>query len=349
MRPLFKRCFPIAVITLLSLLFFGCGVLELGSKWRDRAVVIDGVDSGAEWENARNYLDKKKVTVGLMNDENTLFIRLSTRDRAIQRQLMAQGFTIWFDDRADNKKNLGIHFPAGMAAMRSGAMSGGKSGPQGGGPPEGGPDGEETSPDDPQSDGDDQKRPNAANAMLDAMRKELEIIGPDKDQREKVTVGDAEKLGIKCRIGMADGNLVCEAHYPLHRTESNHYGIMRKETPVIRIGFETGKMDGSQMRNAPGGGGMGGGRGGMGGGMRGGMGGGRAGMGGGMGPGGMGRGMGGQAASQSLELWIQVHLAAKPDNASVEALLQPRIKILSGRYVQSGRDAGAFDAIFNGR
>lgn len=331
----FFRHYSVVSIMLLGLLVAGCGILEIGSKWRDHEIIIDGIDSGTEWEGARNYLDKNKITVALMNDENTLFVRISTRDKSLQRTLMAQGFTVWFDEKRNNKKRLGIHFPIGISAMRGGAMGAENRVPQQGEEP---PKGDSAT--DQNARTERSSRTNAAektNKMLEEVQKELEIIGPNKNDREKITVADAEKIGIKCKIGVSENNMVYEMQFPLHRNETNPYGIMLKQTPAIRIGFETGEIAASQMKSAggmgggggqggmgggPGGGGMGGGpgggMGGMGGGgsMGGGMGGGPGGgMGGGMG-GGPGGGMGGQTSGQSLELWIQARLANNADNTT---------------------------------
>ena len=90
---------PLCIIMFLMVMFVGCGMREMDSKWCDRTISIDGIDSGAEWENARYFFEKEKVTVGLMNTENILYLRLSTYDQKLQRQLLALGFTIWFDEK----------------------------------------------------------------------------------------------------------------------------------------------------------------------------------------------------------------------------------------------------------
>ena len=85
------------IIIFSAIIFAACGMRELESTWRDREITIDGIDEGTEWENARYFFDKEKVTIGLLNDENNMYVRISSRDLNMQRQLMALGFIVWFD------------------------------------------------------------------------------------------------------------------------------------------------------------------------------------------------------------------------------------------------------------
>jgi hypothetical protein len=205
-------------------LFFNCGMQELSSKWRDREIAIDGIDNGTEWENARNYLDEQKVTVGLMNDEKNLYVRLSTRDRTLQRQLAGLGFTVWFDESGGGKKKLGIHFPIGMQGMRNQQM------PEGNLPPREGENNKEQPLPENGAPGERPTRSGGAgqmDMMLAAVQNQLEMIGPGKNQRETLTAVEAQKIGILCRIGDTNGNLVYELQYPLYRNEESPYGIMR--------------------------------------------------------------------------------------------------------------------------
>ena len=59
--------FVLAVLFSTVLRAMGCGEQKAESIWRDREIVIDGVDSEGEWEGARYYLDEEKVAFGIMN------------------------------------------------------------------------------------------------------------------------------------------------------------------------------------------------------------------------------------------------------------------------------------------
>jgi hypothetical protein len=90
----------------------GCNGQSLDSRWRDRDVLVDG--DATEWYNATTYLKSQKVSLGVMNDDAHLYILLTSADRATQTQVLARGFTVWFDPKGGKHETLGIRFPLGM-------------------------------------------------------------------------------------------------------------------------------------------------------------------------------------------------------------------------------------------
>jgi hypothetical protein len=280
---------PAGLVMLLLLFIIGCGTTEMASTWRDRTIVIDGVDNGVEWENARYFFEKEKVTIGIMNDENNLYLRLSTYDQKLQKRLLALGFTIWFDEKGGGKKQLGIHYPLRWQGFDGSKIEGnGRA---------------ETA-----------NESGRIGILADAIPKEIELIGPGKGNRSTLSFVEAQKFGILCNIADTKENLVYELQFPLYRTDSCPYGITAKQIKALGIDFEAGKFqrpqngnrgEGNEGRRGGISGGMGGSRGGMGG-----MGGG--GMGGGMGRrGGMGGGGMGSPVQESLDLQVKVDLAKK--------------------------------------
>ncbi|MBT4485259.1 MAG: hypothetical protein HOC71_16455, partial [Candidatus Latescibacteria bacterium] len=157
------------IAVFLAFVFVGCGMHEIESKWRDREVAIDGIDEGPEWENARYYFGDKKITIGLLNDESNLYIRLSSRDRNMQKQLLALGLTTWFDVKGGKKKTLGIHFPIGGQAGGIEMMRNMKE----------------------RSRNED---PDQLQKMLEKSQKEIEIIGPGKNESNTMLLTDIIEL-----------------------------------------------------------------------------------------------------------------------------------------------------------
>lgn len=188
----------------------------MDSRWCDRTVTIDGIDSGAEWESARYFFDDEQVTVGLLNTESMLYVRVSTRDPRIQRELLAYGFTLWFSENGDKNKALGIRYPLGSqgdstltfgnAPMKQGPAS------------------------------------SHAETLIASIPHEIELFGPDKGQPSTVSSVEAAKYGIVCQIGNTKDNFVYELQYPLQRTEACPYGISVNQIRNLVIYFETGKM-----------------------------------------------------------------------------------------------------------
>jgi len=267
------------IVLFSAFLIFGCGMYEVESTWRNREITIDGVDNGIEWKNSIYYFGEQKVAIGLLNDESNLYIQLSSRDRNMQRQLIALGLTVWFDAKGGKKKTLGIHFPIGMQSTDIQVMRGV---------------GEIERNEDTYQ----------LQKMLEESQKEIEVFGPGKKESRTMILDDAKKMGINGKINFSEGNLVCELQIPLLRSKSQPYSIETEITQVIGIGLETGKVNVEQMRSQtgrgtgdmdgrrgsfPGGGGMGG----RGGGME-------------------GRGGMKPQMPKSLELWLKTTLALEP-------------------------------------
>jgi hypothetical protein len=288
----------------LSALFFpvllvvGCGSIEMNSFWRDREITVDGKD--ADWLGVSVYsTEEPEIAVGLVNDESNLYILLRTHDRSLLPQ-MVRGFTVWFDPYGKKNKTFGVHFPIGGREMGSPPGSGGK------GPMEGG------------KMGSSEELPEELSKLPEESLHQVELIGPDKDERSTLAVADAEARGVKVKMALSNGQLTYELQVSLKQDAQHPYAIAIPRVGVntsqkISIGLETDKFEmpkeeGSKMGfpgggegRMPPGGGMGpGGGGGMGPG------------GGGMGPGGGGMGPpGGFRMPKRLNLWATLKLASK--------------------------------------
>jgi hypothetical protein len=103
---------------LFLLLIDGCSSIILESRWRIGDAPIDG--NGAAWQDTLTSLEDKKSSVGILNDEDNLYIRLMTTNRDLERQVIRQGLTFWFDRDGGEKKTFGIRFPLGMNRFTSG-------------------------------------------------------------------------------------------------------------------------------------------------------------------------------------------------------------------------------------
>ncbi len=90
----------------------GCGAKRLSSKWRDRTVTIDAVNN--EWQGTITDFEEEQVSVGLLNDDQYLYIGLVFMDPQVQAQALTKGLTFWFDASGKRKKTFGIHYPLEM-------------------------------------------------------------------------------------------------------------------------------------------------------------------------------------------------------------------------------------------
>ncbi|MCE5283203.1 MAG: hypothetical protein LLG93_13995 [Deltaproteobacteria bacterium] len=233
---------------------------------------------------------KGELTVGLLNDERMLYLRLSTRNRAIQRQILRAGLTLWFDETGGQAKTYGIRFPL----------------------PRSGPPTDRTPPQDREGgrSGEGMKGPGDDRVGLGAVQSDIEVFRPDSKEHSTIAAEDSSPGGLRCRLGISAGNLVYEIQIPLLRSEAARHGIALATMKTIGVGVITGQDE--QTQQSPGG--WGGGPDG-GGGPGGGMGGDRGGRGGAMGPPPQGPPGGRDATqekTQSVEQWLKVRLAERP-------------------------------------
>jgi hypothetical protein len=107
-----------ATILVVQVMLTGCSSHVLESRWRDGDIAIDGI--GSAWRDTLIALDDKKSFVGLLNDEDFLYIRLVTTNRDLEGQIIRQGLSIWFDRDGGEKKTFGIRFPLGVNRFSGG-------------------------------------------------------------------------------------------------------------------------------------------------------------------------------------------------------------------------------------
>ena len=70
--------------------------------------LIDGILD--EWEGILFSPKGEKLGFGVMNDDSTLYIAMTTYDKQVIMQVL-RGLTIWIDPRSKRNKSFGIKFP----------------------------------------------------------------------------------------------------------------------------------------------------------------------------------------------------------------------------------------------
>ena len=169
-------------ILLTAAIIYGCGEQELYSRYRDREVIIDGHDT--EWEGARYLIDRRSVVAGVMNDDSYLYLRLSTWDPLIKRQINELGMTVWFEAGKNPQRRFAIHYPLPTAPrlLRGDLATSGDS-----------------------------------TAVIDStsVKSGIVILGPGKDERRILSNDEAAGQGIIVRTGNDEEHLIYEARIPL--------------------------------------------------------------------------------------------------------------------------------------
>ena len=274
-----RRFVFILCVSLLSFAALGASERpKFTSQLRDAAITVDGRYD--DWYGHLDPFEAAPVAVQFLNDGEYLYMRMTASSTEERRQIVRQGFIVWFDPAGGTKKHFGIRYP--IVEHGSAPDGEGRGGGYGGGRRGGPRDGDHESTAEP-SPGD-----------------RIDVLGPGKDDARMLTRDHAQ--GVDVAIRSEQGTLQYELRVPLARSADHPYAIEAVAGKPIGFGLETGKPE----PHAFGTGGRGGGYGG-GGGRLGGSGGGRGGHGG----GGM---RGGVAAArisgrQTVEGWGLVTIA----------------------------------------
>lgn len=267
-----------ATLALLSLLMLavlssGCAsTIQLPSRWSDQPLRV-GVDL-AKWSDSAMFVEKDGIQVGVMNDNEFLYVCVMSSKPNLGRQVMVRGMTVWFDPNGGEKKTLGIRFPIGMGGRDMMAR----------------PEGDERG-----------QRGNKVEAMERQALNEFEYVGPTEMDLQRVS--RLQGQGVEMHLTSTPERFVYQLRVPLAYSSAHPYAVESRPGAPIGVGFETNTP---QRPGPAAGGGEGRGDGGRGG--QPGMGGGRGGrMPGGAGPGGMRPEM----ANVSFSIWTNVQLAEK--------------------------------------
>ena len=225
---------PLIALFIVTSLQTGCGgKLELASQSLDRKIKVDG--QHGDWEGAMTFMEKENVSVGLFNDDEFVYVCLVSGDRQIRSQIMNLGLTLWFDPKGGKNKTFGIRFPLGLQEFGMPLRGRGN-----------------------------ERDMERFQVLFEESLSELEILGPDEDDRFRLGVMGAR--GIEVDAAISSGTLVYELKVPLKTSERYEFAIGAEAGGVVGVGLETGEFDREMMRERMGGsrppGGMGGRRGG---------------------------------------------------------------------------------------
>jgi hypothetical protein len=267
MNVKYKAILSLAAVTLLS----GCGSEEMLSRWRDRDIIIDG--NASEWRGTEQHRDDDKgVTFSVFNDDENLYMCITTWNTRTQQQILVRGLIVWFDAEGGDERRFGIEFPItkgpeDMSGLRDIARS---------------------------------DRARTIEELLVRSRSEM-IVGRTKDYDGSwMFVEDGMAMGIEAALDIHDRILVYELKVPLAEGQGLPFQQGTVPGALAGIGVEMGKLDVDemqrQMRN----------RGGTPGDVR------ARGMGSGMRGGGGRRPEMREAMEEEIEVWAKVRLATAP-------------------------------------
>lgn len=186
------------------------------SSRRDREIKIDGND--LEWQGVSQLYDEENRTVvSFLHDDKHLFVRLTLNDKKVQRQILVEGLTVWFEQPEEKDRRIGVHFPVGLPReQRRAAFKGlhGKS---------------------------KQGDSSSANEDFPQFKKclsEIQLWGPGEYQQKTMPYGEIENYDVAVRLGKAERNLIYELKIPFGGI--SRFGLVKAQGNTVRVGFKTG-------------------------------------------------------------------------------------------------------------
>jgi hypothetical protein len=232
----FIRFSTAAVAALVVLTMYGCSSsISVASRWTDQELRVASDD--AAWKEETKRIAGPDVYVSVRNDQDHLYLCLTTTSLSTQMQMLGLGTTVWFDPEGQKNRTFGIEFPV------SGLLQGRRF--------------------------PSREDPDELQRLVQLAGRGVTILGPGENDRLRMPLIDAK--GIEAHLSFADGTLTYELKVPLRKTVEQPYAVGAEPGKPVAVGLETGDM--SQVRTAQpsassrpsGGGGRGGGRGGGGG------------------------------------------------------------------------------------
>lgn len=117
----------LGLILLMAFSFSACSSEKYISSWNEDKIIVDGNQS--DWKGKLNYIEDERVAVGVFNDNENLYLCLTTDDRGKIMQLLNLGMTLWIKPDDDRVKTIGIKYPIksddfDMRSMRNKSQKG---------------------------------------------------------------------------------------------------------------------------------------------------------------------------------------------------------------------------------
>jgi len=199
------------LVFFISLAITGCSSTLLESRWNEGQTTIDGI--GAAWRDTLAALDDKETFVGVLNDQDDLYVRLVTTNRDFEGQIIRQGLTFWFDRDGGEKKDFGVRFPLGI----------GSSGERG----------------ESWRNGNEEHAYRREDSIFVPVN-DLEILGPDQGEERRLTF--AQVKGIDARFHTSRDTLTYTLKVPISSSGYLPYSIGTEPGAVVSVTLESSNV-----------------------------------------------------------------------------------------------------------
>ncbi len=223
MKMLLKNSQSIALCAIaLGAMMSGCASVDLASHWKDRVVTLDGKNT--EWNDAVWTINDKPVAIGVLNDDEYLYLAVMTSSMDYQRQIMRNGLAVWIDRDGGSAKNFGLRYAPLVRPTQPDRSSS-----------ENGMDEREPPPD------------NEAMRTNLAANFGVEILGPAAGEHHPP--GADARGDIDVQAGWDEGVLVIEMKVPLSDAPQHRFSVRAHPGAKLGLGVELAEMHAPRERS----------------------------------------------------------------------------------------------------
>lgn len=188
--------------------------LQLNSQSLDREITIDGDTN--DWHNVLRPTEKdQRVSLGAINDDEYLYLVVTTRNRDHIRSMVRTGLTTHFEAGERGQNRFGIRYPLGLATGEDGESQTNVKGD-----------------------------PDVLRARWKRQLSELEILRPGGSTQRLPVEGLG---GIRTAATLSSGLLICEFQIPLQQSSEHQYAIGTAPGETIDVTIETPRPDRPEM------------------------------------------------------------------------------------------------------
>jgi hypothetical protein len=210
----------VVLLAVLGLVAYA-SIPERASTWRDRDIKVDGSDE--EWRGQELPVKGERFSLGIMNDDQWLYLCLPTKDPGTRTTIGLMGVVVWLDRAGGKKQTFGIHFPVPNPPGAGGVRR----------------------PPPPSSGGEGRAAPPEGQPQEVPGQREIGILGPGKNDARLVPIDQAG--GIEARVGVHQELMVYEIRVPLHRTADHPYSPDLHQGDTVRLKIETAPLRGGPV------------------------------------------------------------------------------------------------------
>ena len=211
------------ILSMLTILIIqACGTSDIFiSKNAGKEIKIDGDRS--DWKGKLEVLDDEQIAVGFLNNEENLFLCLTTNDRENIMKIVSQGLTVWFyPEERDNV--IGLNYPQQLTEF---------------------PRMERMRNDDGQKDY--RQNPDARINNLLQSQSEYSIVDEDNNALFNYPVGS--NTGFEVKASYANNYFVYEAKIPIGNNNISEVVVDVLPKEILSVLFETAEIDIDNIRN----------------------------------------------------------------------------------------------------